>query len=191
MLAPASGRAGETGAAVALAGCTALPIQPARGTLQGETALLSPGEAWGRRLDAERLRRLRPGAFDFETLNHIAVDDEHLARVMDALGFARIECEIAMRDQSDGLHPRLRSAAEWWPDPDGPLVIFSGETVGHVAVDIGSGAWRTMPLHGPRGLDLVALVEHRLALPRWKAAVALARMCCLPHVPQIAREARQ
>jgi hypothetical protein len=138
-----------------------------------------------RGMERARIRGMTPGAFDLATLNLIALDHDHLARVMAALGFDRAEDEIPLHHAGDELHPRLRCAADWWPDPDGPLAIFAGEVVGHVAVDIGSGAWRSIPLTGPRGLDLVELVAHRLALPRWKAAVALARICGLPHVPQV------
>ena len=153
-------------------------------------AFHAEGERMACSIGRQRIESMKPGAFDLATLGLIAVDDDHLARVMAALGFDRPVQEIGLLDETTGRHPRLRCAADWWPDPDGPVAIFAGETVGHVAVDIGSGAWRCIPLTGPRGLDLVALVEHRLALPRWKAAVALARICSLPAVPQIAREPR-
>lgn len=147
------------------------------------------GEGWGRRLDAQRLARLRPGSFDLATLNAIALDDDNICHVLAEIGFATIEAELPLTNtrKARALHPCLRCGAAWWPDPFGRVLIASGEGVGHVAVDTGSGAWRALPLGGARGLDVIELVARRLDVPARQAAVKLARMCGLAAVPEVAR----
>ncbi len=155
------------------------------------------GDDIAKRLDLARIARLklRPGAADLDRLEAIALDHENLDHVLGELGFVEIVAELPMVDAHEPmpagrtpLHPKLRTTAEWWPDAFGPVLIAAGEGVGHVAVDIGSGAWRALPLGGDRGVGLLELITRRLNLSRWRAAVWLARACGLPHIPEVPRQ---
>ena len=143
------------------------------GTPTGD-AWREAGEAWGRRLDAEARRGLRPGSPDWRLFAPTLADQEVLPATLAALGFAH----------------RVRTHAEpppWFPNAAGPVleVAEAPDEPPTLAVEAYLGRWSRLPVDGVMGADLIELAAVRFGMTRGRAAFHLARLLGrdVPRVP--------